>query len=463
MENNKIEREAARLHTKYREYMDFYESKSVLGKSRSLVSEDFYSFGKQLDNYSQWQSFVEANGGQSDLGVLPNVALDVIAASATTSVIPMFASIQPMDEIQGTVWYKNVVSRTKRGGVDKGQTLASAINGREKLGSQFAGADIKGELFATGDGTVTKFSSKLSYGPILKRSVNFEVVGTKVKAIDDGEGNLVGVGVSKGTIDYNNGDVVLDLNVAPIQDAKVNVTYATDFEDMEEIPTIGTEYTSKVIKARTFALRSEVGLFKSFAMSKRFGTNPDEIIAQDLVQEINAETSNATVVAAYAASVGKTIWNKTSPTNVGYTEHKLTFLDALADAEGEILKNAGRMSGANILVVGSKAASMISTLAGFVGVRDKNAILGTHYFGNLDNRVIIRSLAMPDNEILLISKGSSFFDSPVIYAPYLPLYVTNMMDGQDHNPLKSQKGVAVQAGVDAPIGTLMTKIEIVEK
>jgi hypothetical protein len=43
----------------------------------------------------------------------------------------------------------------------------------------------------------------------------------------------------------------------------------------------------------------------------------------------------------------------------------------------------------------------------------------------------------------------------------LPLYVTNMMDGQDHNPLKAQKAVAMQAGIDAPIGTLMTKIKIV--
>jgi len=37
-----------------------------------------------------------------------------------------------------------------------------------------------------------------------------------------------------------------------------------------------------------------------------------------------------------------------------------------------------------------------------------------------------------------------------------------MMDGMDHNPLKSQKAVAMQAAIDAPVGTLMTKIKIVE-
>ena len=80
MEIKNISEQAEKLYEKYRDYMDFFEKKATVGKVRSLGAEDFYAFGKQLENYSQWQSFVESNGGQGDLGVLPNIALDRLVA-----------------------------------------------------------------------------------------------------------------------------------------------------------------------------------------------------------------------------------------------------------------------------------------------------------------------------------------------------------------------------------------------
>jgi hypothetical protein len=52
------------------------------------------------------------------------------------------------------------------------------------------------------------------------------------------------------------------LNAAPASGVNVLQAYATDFEGMKEIPTIQSEYTSKMIKAKDFALRSEIGFVK---------------------------------------------------------------------------------------------------------------------------------------------------------------------------------------------------------
>jgi len=462
MEVKNINEQADKLYSQYKEYMDFYESKATVGKTRSITTEDIYAFGKQLENYSQWQSFVESNGGQGDLGVLPNVALDVITAANTSSVIPMFASVQPLDDVQGTIWFKNIVAKTNRGNVKDEQNLVTGMGGRQTVASQFAGSTITGEVEATGDGKTTKFAYTVKYSPVLQRTITISIAGTSVKGIDDGEGNIVGVGITKGTINYSTGAVTVEFNDAPADGAEITQAYSTDFEGMDEIPTVNTEYTSKMIKAKDFALRSEIGLFKSFAMSKRFGINPEEMIAKDLVQELNAETSNNAVLTAYINAVGTVEWNKKAPTGVSYTEHKLTFFDALASAEAQILGNAGRMNGASVIIAGTTASSTLRTMPGFVAEEQQNAVLGTHYFGTLDGKVVIRSMALPADEMVIISKGSSFFDSPVVFSPYLPLYVTNMMDGMDHNPLKSQKAVAMQAGIDAPVGTLMTKLKIVE-
>jgi hypothetical protein len=86
--------------------------------------------------------------------------------------------------------------------------------------------------------------------------------------------------------------------------------------------------------------------------------------------------------------------------------------------------------------------------------------MATHFFGTLDGKPVIRTLAIPEDEVLVVSKGNGMFDTAIVYAPYLPLFVTNTVEGIDHNPLKSQKGVALQAGIEVPVKTLITKVKI---
>jgi len=195
-------------------------------------------------------------------------------------------------------------------------------------------------------------------------------------------------------------------------------------------------------------------------MSKRFGINVEETIARDLTTELTTEVASNVVMQAYLNAVGEIHWDKTAPDGISYTEHKLTFFDALAEAESQILTNAGRSGGQTALVVGVKASAILRTLPGFKPAGELNAVLGTHFFGTLDGKPVIRSMVIPDDVILLISKGSNMFDASLVYSPYLPLFVTNTADGIDHNPLKSQKGVALQAGIVAPVPTLITKLVI---
>ncbi len=457
MENLKLHEKVGQYFEKYQDYMEFYEAKSTVAKTRGVTNEDLYALGSQLEQYESFQAFSEANGGYGDLGVLPNIALDVITASTAQSPIPLIASIQPLQEQQGTIYFKNVVSETTRGGVTDNQVLVDPRRGRVLKPSQFAGEDIKGELIGTGDGLDTTFSGTVMYSPVRKREV--EIVSGTSKLIDDGLGNLIGVGGS-GVINYETGVYAVTYLVAPAAAVPVTINYATNFESLSEIPTIRSEFESVGVRARTYALRSDIGLFKSYSLGKRFGINVEETMAKDLTQELTTEVASNVVMEAYVNAVGSTTWIKTAPAGISFTEHKLTFFDALAYAESEILNNAGRSGGATALVAGHNASAIIRTLPGFKPAGDLNAVLGTHFFGTLDGRPVLRSSVVPGDEVLMISKGTSMFDTSLVYAPYLPLFVTNMTDGIDHNPLKSQKGVALQAGMIAPVPNLITKIVI---
>jgi hypothetical protein len=336
------------------------------------------------------------------------------------------------------------------------------MSGRKKLASGFADEEIFNEdTGVAGDGSAKDFSFTLNYGPVRKRAVEIFVDGSQVKLIDDGKGNLIGIG-GQGSINYETGAVTVTFIEAPADGAKIFANYASNFEAMNEIPTVRSEYDSVGIRARTFALRSDIGLFKSYSMSQRFGMNVEEAIAKDLTQELTSEVSSAVVMEAYLNANGETEWSKTAPDGVSYIEHKLTLFDALAEAESEILNNAGRVGSAASIVAGTKAAATIKTLPGFKPADRVVASLGTHFFGTIDGKPVIRTTVIPENEILLISKGSSMFDTSLVYAPYMPLFVTSLAQGQDHNPLKSQKGVALQAGIKAVVPMLITKLKIVD-
>jgi hypothetical protein len=102
----------------------------------------------------------------------------------------------------------------------------------------------------------------IQYGPVRKRTVEIILEGTNIRAIDDGSGTLLGVGLS-GTINYQTGDFTLSFTADPGAGKEILASYSSNFEVMTEIPTIGTEYDSVSVQSRAYALRSEIGLGNS--------------------------------------------------------------------------------------------------------------------------------------------------------------------------------------------------------
>jgi len=443
---------------KYKKYFDVYEKLSAKSKIGKRVDEwDLAVLGAQLSQFENWKSFKEANGSADDLGVLPKIALDVITAANASSVIPLFSSVQPINERKGLVWFKNVVSKTTRGNITKDQTLLSATQGRVGLGESFAGEVIYDEVDATGDGSATDFTFVVKYAPVRVRTVTIVVDGQDTKLVDDGLGNLIGVG-GKGTINYETGEVSVSFATAPADGSAVKSTYATNLEELNELQTIQTQFDSTEITARTFALRTEIGLFKSFEMQRRININPEEVLAQDLVNELTTNISTDVVKKLYQSTPGTLTWDRQAPTGIGYMEHLLSFTATLAEAENKILEQSGRIGSEIVYVVGTGVAGLMRAMAGFVPAQDVKATLGTHFYGTLDGRPVVRSTVLPANEMIVVSKGEDPFTAAVVYAPYMPLFVTDTFHGMDHNPLNAQKAAAAMAGSKAVVPTLATRI-----
>jgi len=97
----KIEESIDRYFKAYKPQMEALEG-SPLAKHRggSPGVQDYYALGKQLDQYEIYMALMRHRGMISEsntnaLGLIPNVAWDVITAVMGSSVIPIIATIQP--------------------------------------------------------------------------------------------------------------------------------------------------------------------------------------------------------------------------------------------------------------------------------------------------------------------------------------------------------------------------------
>jgi hypothetical protein len=64
-----------------------------------------------------------------------------------------------------------------------------------------------------------------------------------------------------------------------------------------------------------------------------------------------------------------------------------------------------------------------------------------------------------DNTMIGLYKGAGIFESPIVYAPYMPLVVTNTIPVLN-NPIMNQKAAAIWAAVDPLVSTLTAQLDI---
>lgn len=453
-----IEKKAEGYLKTYRDQMAVLENSSLIKKVRPVGMYDIYALGSILENFEFYTEMCNENGTIAHLGRIPTVALDVLTLSYATSPISVISSVQPMEEESGIVYFKNVRAATTRGNFTKGELLASSNYMPNKLPLGFA-SENSTVVLSTTDGTAKTFSGTLNATNLRPGTVRIVIQDVSdVILQDNGEGKLLGFN-GQGTIDYATGAVQIDLLTAPAAGKAIAVTFSSNLEAQDNLTEIISDYTTKPVNAEIFALKGGMGLLQSYAMRRRFGTIAEDELAVDLVNTINSEVCNTMIQKYVTGALGTTTWSKTSPDGVSYHEHKQTIFDKIAEAESVILGNTGKGS-ISVIIAGRTVATTLSTLPGFSKISDGNTT-GPHIYGTLNGIVIVRvpnsNVVAADQSICLYNNQSSPFESAGVYAPYMPLVVTDTIQ-DSNNPLVNQRAAAVWAGTEVLVPGFATKL-----
>jgi hypothetical protein len=442
---SRVEEQADRYFRKYKRYMENLEKYSLVSKVKPITAFDRWALGKMLENTDALIRMCEANGTVGDLGLIPRIARDVVTIAYGISPISIIASVQPQDEEVGIVYYKAVKAVTGGGNVSAGDTLADVF-GNWKTPSRYTGAEQQ-ETIGTGDGETVNFTGTLTTFPIRPGTVVI-TAGSVVGRDYEQDGNILGVGIS-GTVDYTTGDFAITFADAPEDETPIVATYWGNVEDMTlGVREINYELVSKVVRARIFALKGLTGLFKSFAMQKRFGVSAEEELATDLVNAVNSEILGEAITKLDAGKPGTVTWAVTTPPGVSYFEHKQSLKDAIAGAERRMIENAKR-GAISFIIAGSGVCSVLRTLFGWETVYEGRGMATAHLYGNLDGIPVIRvtdTNVLDANQAIVGYKGPSAFEAPIVYAPYMPITVTSVLPTA--SPIVTQRAAATWAAVE---------------
>lgn len=135
------------------------------------------------------------------------------------------------------------------------------------------------------------------------------------------------------------------------------------------------------------------------------------------------------------------VWSKTQPTGVTLIDHYDSFVVKLEEGSAAIYQATRRVR-ANFVVLGSAAAVVASSCRQFVpsGVTD---VTGPYFLGTLNNFKLYVNPEYDPNAFVLGYKGNNLLNAGYVYAPYMPILTTDLVQLED---MAGRKGWATMYG-----------------
>ncbi len=267
--------------------------------------------------------------------------------------------------------------------------------------------------------------------------------------------------VSGSDVDAVSGSAVLTYHTQPTKETR------GDFEDQSylfnyqqlDIPEIDLQLRSEPIVAKTRKLKAvwtpemaqDLNAFHSVDAEAELTSMLSEYISMEIDLEIlDMLIQNALTEDFWSARVGYEfdgVSAFTAPaTGVGQFYTRQTWYQTLGT---KIQKVSNRIhqktmrGGANFMVVSPDVSTILESIPGFVVDTDGDKMqfaMGVSKVGNFASRFsVYKNPYMLENVILLGFRGTSFLETGVVYAPYVPLITTPLV--YDPNNLTPRKGV----------------------
>jgi len=469
----KFELDAQRFERSYGSIMSeaadtFDEMYKKYGKSWS--SHDTVALGTYLEQWEQYSQMMEADVTTRDqLGDYMKIGLGLAAIQYVSLPASFLASVQPLADEVGLIYYRELVATTSRGNVSAGQIIGSQGGRLNNDLDSYYQEQTTSDTIITAGGTPYNISLNAPVRPrTLTATITVVTAGpvtTTYNGIDDGNGYIIGnwptpAGLKTGTIDYDTGAAVINItDTGAIPGSGINIVYHQALDQAATIPGFLYRLSSKQVRANYFILENQYSTLADYAVRRRFGRALTDDVAAAAVAQINSAVLSAIIrkLNTAAANTGTTTWSATPPAGGWLVEHRKTITDSFESAAQLIDAGTGR--GAITFVI---AGAWMRRVLNSIGVdMVRKPLPGPYLCGFFQNIPIFYAPVqlMPNDMSVVGYRGATWFEAPIVYAPFLPIV---MVKGVGSNVFNRITGVAHSAAVDSIVEGFTARIQITD-
>lgn len=431
-------------------------------------SEDTEAFGRYADNWESFRPIFESDvTARNALGPALSDNLGLVAMAYAALPIQNFASVQPLNDEAGTVYYRNAIAVNARGEVQAGDNL---ITPHGQINSKIASFTNETQLksLAIADPATNSYTITLGK-EIIPGQVRLSITGGKLKGQDDGEGHILGVGIDaeQSTVNYTTGEVKVVFTGLAAKGVVANDTidfqYSHSTVAADEVPTMKWVLETQIVRAEYFVLQSQYSHISEVILKKKFGADLDTQVGADLVGQISGGVMYQAIAKLRQAALqteadtGIAVTWTQAQAGIAEIDHRRTFEDTLIEAVSVMYKAAGK-GDVSTLIVGTKGKQILTT-AGMQTIR--SSVSGPHLCGMYGTTPVYYApnTTVGDNEVLVIYRGTNWYESPIVYAPFLPL--TTVSGKAVGNVLVNAQAAYHAAGIETVKNGFCVRISIV--
>lgn len=375
----------------------------------------------KLDEYRRHLGEATQTGGAvpGDVGPYIRHAFELIAGVMPNLVIDEVVSIQALKQKIGQIFFLKYVYGSNKGSVKKGDVAFGPydINSQPDYTSEHIDQEILLAEVTEATATVS-----LQWGPLTAGTV--VLTCGAATAHDNGQGAIEGD--FTGTIDYEAQTIALEglpTTGATLEAAyDYNLSYAPS-----EAPEFDMKIEERIVIARPRKLRARYSFDAAYDVEKQFGLNMDDELLEASVTEIKHEIDQEILGDLYRQAGLTNTWDATRPQAISLDEHYETFNKKIIEMSNQIFKANKRGTG-NVLIAGLNVANVVESLKNFIPAADAADASGAHVVGTLKGMVkVIVNPWYGEDDFLVAYKGSNFLEAGFVYAPYLPVFATNVI------------------------------------
>jgi hypothetical protein len=466
-------------------------SESVYSKQHNGARMDQHKklvVAKCLENVNKYmnEAFDNSIGTQrADLGAFKKFALNLVTVAVPNLIANDLVIVHPMTSMSGYINYLNYTAGSNKGNVKIGDVFNNpfALEQAHNKDANYTSSKVAIDNAAFTAGT----KMTLRWSPVQKGSILVALKATENAApsgyvfdkadgtvyfstkapvttqVTDANGNVTIVREAEGetaltvttdyVIDYGKtrdgaaagignanatdvfGSITINSTVTGASTATVvdlSYVYNNVYIPQNDLPLLDVKMEAIPLVAKARRIAIYYSQMAAFQAKTDYGFDLGDALAEQavgqLAYEIDTEVVNLLAETAGTPQTNLT-WSKTLPVGVSKTEHYEGFTEIVGIAN-QIIYDRTKRFAANYMIVASDILPILQFIKGFVAA-PAGQINGPYFAGTLNAVKVFVSPALNPGEFVVGVNGSDLMSSAAVYAPYMPIVPTQLLQYAD--------------------------------